>query len=136
MKDRQDINKLTKKEKKAIYDKEYSKVNRERKNAYNRQWRKDHPETAALYYIRRTYGLSPEEYDAMYTEQDGKCAICGRHQSELNSVLNVDHDHETGAIRELLCTTCNGAIGFLQDDPEIVRLAAEYLDKHKKGVIS
>jgi len=70
----------------------------------------------------RAYGLSDEDFGAMYRDQGGRCAIC-----EDETRLNVDHDHETGKVRGLLCRRCNVALGFLRDDPELADLAAAYL---------
>lgn len=86
----------------------------------------------------RTYGLTQEEYDQKVIEQDGVCAICKKTETALRktsslvdfereSVLSVDHDHETGAVRGLLCHRCNMAIGYAQENPEILRAAIEYL---------
>lgn len=72
---------------------------------------------------QQRYGLTPEQYEEMYDEQHGRCAICG----ERLAVLCVDHDHATGAIRGLLCSPCNLAVGFLRDDPARARAAALYL---------
>ena len=65
----------------------------------------------------------------MFDNQGGRCAICGKHQSELNRVLSVDHDHKTGNVRQLLCTKCNAAIGYLNDDPRLCEQAKQYLLK-------
>ena len=62
----------------------------------------------------RRYGLTIEQYDQMVEDQDGCCAICG---GEVDR-LRVDHDHETGGVRGLLCHGCNTALGLMADDPE------------------
>jgi hypothetical protein len=81
--------------------------------------------------LRRTYGITIEEWDAMFTEQGGLCAICHRPETAtLHGVvkrLAVDHDHITGTVRGLLCQNCNRAIGLLGHDPARLRQAAEYL---------
>jgi len=79
----------------------------------------------------RNYGITLEDYDNMYEQQDGCCAICGT--TEPGGRWNhfaVDHNHETGVVRELLCQSCNTALGLFQDSSHILRLAANYLDKH------
>jgi hypothetical protein len=65
----------------------------------------------------------------MGVAQKGCCAICGVHQNERSDGkdLAVDHDHETGEVRGLLCTNCNTGIGQLQEDPEVLLKAIEYL---------
>lgn len=66
------------------------------------------------YSLKKLYGLTPEDFNRMFAEQEGRCAICKIHQSELKSILYIDHCHETGKIRGLLCPTCNAGVGFLE----------------------
>lgn len=75
----------------------------------------------------KKYGMTPETYDALLHEQEGRCAICRAHQSEMTRRFDIDHNHETGEVRGLLCYSCNRAIGLLKDDPEIVDSASAYL---------
>ncbi len=84
----------------------------------------------------RRYALTPADYDRLLAEQGGLCAICGKPESvqQPNRVtgaesLAVDHDHETGRVRGLLCMLCNTAIGKFGDDPEMLRRAANYLER-------
>jgi hypothetical protein len=76
---------------------------------------------------KRKYGLSPEAYAAKLESQEHRCKICGRVMSK----PNVDHDHETNEVRDLLCWPCNCGIGFLQDSPVIAQAAADYLKRWK-----
>lgn len=69
------------------------------------------------------YGVTQERYETMYRAQGGCCAICG----DAFDVLCVDHDHETGDVRGLLCWPCNFGIGHLRDDPDRLVAAAQYL---------
>ena len=83
--------------------------------------------------LNSVYGMTLAEYDAMVDRQDGRCAICnlppvGRGKTD---ALVVDHCHNTGRNRELLCGNCNIAIGLLCDDPEVVVRAVEYLRRHR-----
>lgn len=78
-------------------------------------------------FLKSTYGITPEDYDGLYDKQKGKCAICGKHQSELKRRLCVDHDHNTGKVRGLLCHKCNFVIGNADDDIEILNKAITYL---------
>lgn len=75
--------------------------------------------------LTRTFGLGPNEYERMLAEQSGLCAICSLPPGE--TALAVDHDHETGAVRGLLCSRCNMALGGFRDSPEILTAALEYL---------
>ena len=83
-------------------------------------------------YLKRTYGITSEDYDKMYSEQEGCCAICGTHQSELKSRFCVDHDHDTGQVRSLLCNGCNNGIGKLKDNYDLLYRAADYLRSAKR----
>lgn len=84
-------------------------------------------------YFMRTYGLSRKGYERMFEEQEHKCKICGdggfRINSKTEKTLCVDHCHETGAIRGLLCHNCNRALGLLRDKKELLQSAIEYLER-------
>jgi hypothetical protein len=111
--------------------KRWQQENAERLNAYRRA-RNATPEVKRRLrdgYYRRTYGISADDFDEMYAEQDGRCAICGT-TPEKQAQMHVDHHHETGAIRQLLCSCCNQALGQMKDDPALLRAAADYLDRH------
>lgn len=84
-------------------------------------------------YLKRKYGMTVEQYDAMLEAQGGGCFICGRAPREDIS-LHVDHDHSTGAVRAILCFRCNNALADFQEDPKLLRKAAIYLDRHTPGV--
>lgn len=77
-------------------------------------------------YYRRTYGLSADEVDAMLDAQGGGCAICGAVPKRLAS-LHVDHDHDTGVVRGILCLGCNQGLGKFRHDPAIMQRAIAYL---------
>lgn len=76
--------------------------------------------------FQRKYGATTEEIESMFKQQSGKCAICGG-QSSAGRRLSIDHDHETGQIRGLLCDKCNRGLGLFGDSPELMREAAAYL---------
>jgi len=84
---------------------------------------------AKQYQIKYKFKLSIEDWNKMYNNQNGCCAICEIHQDKLNKNLAVDHDHKTGKVRGLLCQTCNTAIGLLKDNIEILNKAIKYLNK-------
>lgn len=77
-------------------------------------------------YFKR-YGVTPEDWDKMYLEQDGCCKICGAHQLSLSKRLSVDHCHNTGKVRGLLCMRCNAGLGNFKDDPDLLLVAINYL---------
>jgi len=73
------------------------------------------------------HGPTIEAYDWMLKNQNNRCAICGKHQSEMKRQFAVDRDHDTGEIRGLLCTRCNLVLGQVKDNPDILRKAIDYL---------
>jgi len=79
---------------------------------------------------RRKYGISLEERDSLAISHGHCCAICGTPERDLGKRLAVDHDHESGAIRGLLCQNCNLGVGHFRDDPVLLMLAARYLINH------
>lgn len=92
------------------------------------QMKKDSP-TYREYRRKQTlnqYGISPAEYAALLHEQMGVCAVCKELNADGKS-LCVDHDHETGQIRGLLCKPCNLALGNANDSPERLEALAVYL---------
>jgi hypothetical protein len=83
------------------------------------------------------YRMTPEQYAEMVERQGNRCAICGDSPDpngiKSASRLHVDHDHVTGANRDLLCNRCNQGIGYFKDDPALFRAAAEYIERHREG---
>lgn len=78
-------------------------------------------------YLERTYGITGDEYWAIYEWQGGVCYICERANGKTKK-LSVDHDHKTGFVRGLLCSPCNkDVLGHLKDDPKACIRAALYL---------
>ena len=71
------------------------------------------------------YGISIEEHTTILNKQDGVCVICKN--PPIKRELDVDHDHLTGEIRGLLCSSCNLLLGLAKDSPALLRKAAEYL---------
>lgn len=80
--------------------------------------------------LKWVYGISLETYNEMFQRQSGKCSICGKHQSELDHCLCVDHDHKTGKIRELLCRKCNLLVGNCLESIELLNNTKLYLEKY------
>lgn len=81
--------------------------------------------------LKSKYGTTPEAVDAMLDDQGGACAICRIDEPGGRGFWNVDHDHDTGRIRGLLCCACNRGIGLLSDDVERLMSAAAYLLAHR-----
>jgi hypothetical protein len=108
------------------------------------EWRAAHPErtkelnkryydkTGLSNHRRRAYGLSPEEVQVMEKRQESRCALCGLQATP----LHVDHDHETGLVRELLCRGCNHGLGNFLDNTDLLRKAIDYLERHRISTLA
>lgn len=84
--------------------------------------------------LAKRYGVSLEWYYQQLRVQDNKCAICGSSDPKASRELfSVDHCHNTGAVRQLLCGECNLGLGKFLDNPELLEKAAAYLRKHNGG---
>jgi hypothetical protein len=83
------------------------------------------------YLLKKKYGITPEKYDEMLSEQDYKCYICHTHEDKLDRSLAVDHCHKTGKVRGLLCGNCNRFLGQIDDDINTAERLLEYLNKYK-----
>ena len=82
-----------------------------------------------------TFGVTEEEYKERTEKQGGVCAICGE-MNRNGGALSIDHDHQTGHNRGLLCNRCNPGLGYFRDNPDLLRKAAEYLDGFRpKGLL-
>ena len=77
--------------------------------------------------LRSRYGITLEQYQQMFNNQNGKCAICGVHQVNLTRKLAVDHCHTTEKIRKLLCSNCNTGLGMFKHNQIFLQSAIEYL---------
>ena len=94
------------------------------------KWKQDDPKRCAASHrkslLKRRYGITLEQYDQMLNEQNGVCAICGG-VNKGGWRLAVDHDHNTGEIRGLLCQNCNRRVGDLENNPVLFRSIINYL---------
>lgn len=98
--------------------------------AYYKRWREADPAAYAkrkrASNLRNKFGITIKQYEEALAAQNGGCAICGYFHEE--KALSVDHCHETGFLRGLLCDCCNTGIGKLGDDPAMLRRAVRYLE--------
>lgn len=103
-----------------FYQKEYYIKNKERIKLRLRQA-----------HLKRKFGISETEYYEMLKNQDGKCAICEKEEvgDSRASYLSIDHNHESGEIRGLLCARCNRGLGYFRDDSKTLYNAFKYLNK-------
>lgn len=107
-----------------IYLSEYEKLPHviARRKAYAA--RKESKELKYIGHINRVYKIGETDYRNILESQDGVCAIC---KTNSDTKLSVDHDHDTGRVRGLLCRKCNLGIGFLRDSVDFLRNAIDYL---------
>lgn len=126
------------KEKITKHKKEYWENNKERFREKRKEYYQDNKEFINKSKLMKIFGITVDEYYRMFDSQNGKCAVCGRPQSECSRAFAVDHIHMTGYenlsstekkkyVRGLLCISCNTALGKLQDNPEILQKGIEYL---------
>lgn len=109
---------------------EYRVKNKDRLYAKTAKWKKENPDKLRIIerrrLLKRKYGLTLEDFDRLLLAQSNSCAICF-----IETKLVVDHNHETGEIRGLLCNDCNRNLIAQRNDPEIFLRAAEYLKREK-----
>lgn len=86
-----------------------------------------------IYHLKRTYGITLEQYTELLEKQDYACAVCKKKQDKIKYNLHVDHDHKTGEIRGLLCFNCNNKIIGRHTDPKLLAQAVIYLTEFKTG---
>lgn len=91
---------------------------------------KDKVGGSRTYHLKRRYGTTAEEADAMLAAQGGLYAVC-----RTAPAAHVDHDHDTGRVRQLLCSGCNGGLGQFRDDPGVLRAAAGYVERHRAAPV-
>ena len=77
----------------------------------------------------KKYNITPEEFDALYDKQQGRCAICNKTKEETLTPICIDHSNKTNKVRGLLCLTCNRGLGYFKDDINLLLNAIEYLKK-------
>lgn len=80
--------------------------------------------------LMRRYGMTMLQYNALFMEQGGRCAICGTMECKSGKSLGVDHCHDTGHIRGLLCLACNLGLGKFNDDSALLAKALHYMERN------
>ena len=146
-------------DKKREYNKKYYAENADKRREYNKKWYAENAdrerersrkykaknvdkirESRKKYYaenidkirdrnLQNRYGIGHEEYLELFEKQDGKCKICETTSNRKLKHFAVDHCHDTGDVRGLLCSNCNTAIGLLKDNPDLLRAAAKYIEE-------
>ena len=110
---------------------------RECGTCYMRRWRRENPDKTRIQDLknldrmrRETYGIGNDGVEELLDRQGGTCAICGTDDSGSRE-WHVDHDHVSLKIRGILCSRCNTAIGLMNDDPQRLKGAADYIWRHR-----
>lgn len=101
---------------------------KECKKAYNR--RKQTPSQQRAWRIKKSYGVTTDQYNHMMVMQSDRCAICLTDEKPRYGYWHIDHDHQTGKVRGLLCEHCNHGLGKFSDDADNMRAAIKYLEVH------
>jgi hypothetical protein len=109
----------------------YRAKNREKILEVQKRWNNKNFNRRKNVILKNVYGITLDDYNRMFNEQNGKCAICQRHQNELTKSLCVDHNHKTKQIRALLCITCNTDLASVENRLEEM---TNYLNKYRKDV--
>ena len=107
---------------------------KEAKNQQSRDRRLADPDYFRHHDLKKNFGITLGQYTEMLDAQNGVCAICKHPETAIRNgklkMLAVDHCHDAGHIRELLCAACNVGLGYFGDSPERLRAAADYVEKH------
>ena len=113
------------------YMREYAKNNREKLNAQSSESYYKDPIKRFKYRLKRIgVEATPETLDYLINH-GGLCDMCGKPPDGRGNELSIDHCHETGVFRGMLCNRCNKGIGLLMDDPELLRRAADYIEHYR-----
>lgn len=105
----------------------------------SKQQRVDFPDRKRLaarrWWMKKKFGMTQETYNSMCVKQNNLCAICTKEarplKGDIRFPLQIDHDHKTGVVRELLCHKCNTILGQCDDDENILKKAIAYLQRHR-----
>ena len=93
----------------------------EDRKRYNKDWK-----------LKKRYGITLEDYEAMVSEQGNRCYICHKHRSTQKNDLAVDHCHKTGLVRRLLCVRCNALLGEINEfEGDKLDNLIRYLEAHR-----
>ena len=101
------------------------------KNADRPKYKKETPiydDEKRNYFYQKKYGISLDDYNKLFDKQESCCKICGRHQSEFNKALHVDHRHSDGVVRGLLCFECNVLVGMIENNINLLGTVFDYLE--------
>lgn len=106
---------------------DYYRINKEKICLKKMESYRKNPNISRNANLKNKYGITLSEYNDIFLIQNGKCAICLRHQTEFSRSFHVDHDHITRRVRGLLCHFCNLMLGGAQDKIFALEKAIQYL---------
>lgn len=110
---------------KLCYNKKYFQENKEKYYEQGKIWRANNKEKLRNKSLRERFGITIQDFRILLDKQYGLCAVC-----RLEPGTHLDHNHDTGKIRGILCNTCNRGIGLLKDNIFVLKNAIEYLNKN------
>ena len=111
------------------YDSWCKECDRKYREMWHRKYYKEHKREIAGKHTMRTYGITIDDKEDILAGQDYQCAICGKRLPLLGHDTHIDHNHDTGEIRGILCNGCNNILGNAKDSVKILEKAIEYLNK-------
>lgn len=106
----------------------WRKNNKDKHNKSTTKYYKNNPDKARNRQLKHSYNITLEQYNEMLVAQNNVCMICKNSETE-NKNFAVDHNHNTGKVRGLLCSACNKSLGGFKDNVNILQNAIEYLKK-------
>jgi len=132
-KERMKLYRLNNIEKIKKYQKEWVLNNKEKIKKNRKEYRLKNKQKSKEYWLKKAYGLTFKQYEDMIKNQNYKCFICTKEFNNMNPSLKacVDHDHETGQIRSILCKRCNSALGHCSENIITISNMKKYLYKYK-----
>lgn len=117
-------------EQRHAYQREWAANNSEKLAIYKKSWAEANPDKVMNAKLIWNYGITLDEYKELLSSQGGKCAIC--QSAPLSKNLCVDHNHDTGKVRGLLCDMCNKGLGHFKDNLELLSKAVKYITKYDR----
>lgn len=115
--------------------KKYDHSTPEGRSAYMKEHRRRYLENYRKSMLLKKFGISKDDYEKMHRSQNGLCAICSRPETRTRKgrllFMAVDHHHESGKVRDLLCSACNVLIGYAKEDVGVLESAISYLKRHQ-----
>lgn len=126
---------------KRIKNREYNKNNKYKNSLKNKKYDKNNKDKIRNRVLEKKYNITLDQYKQMLVSQNGVCAICGKPETKTHHISNkikdlaVDHNHQTGEVRQLLCCECNLAVGNLKESIEYSIKLTQYLVKWSKNVV-